>query len=158
MPSRAPHKIYGAGFPESAGLRDSESQLWTSGSACNLRLTPGEHNWESGFHCQLLPQAMKRAILASREIYVLNADELFCRDNYLIPLNEKPLRRILKSWVTHCTRGRSHASLGPGVPEPGVGILTKRCCGHRSTPGHRVASHPDLGGCHRECRLRRVAA
>ena len=80
-----------------------------------------------------------------------------CLD-YLIPLHEKHLRRILKSWVTHYNRGRPHASLGPGLPEPGVGILAKRGCGHCLPAGHRVVSKPILGGLHHEYRLERVAA
>ena len=39
-----------------------------------------------------------------------------CLD-WLIPLNERHLRRILREWVTHYNRGRPHASLGPGIPE-----------------------------------------
>ena len=41
-----------------------------------------------------------------------------CLD-YMIPLNEKHLRRILREWVTHYNRGRPHASLGPGIPDTG---------------------------------------
>jgi hypothetical protein len=44
-----------------------------------------------------------------------NATE--CLD-WVIPLNEKHLRRILREWVTHYHRGRPHASLGPGIPVP----------------------------------------
>jgi len=40
-----------------------------------------------------------------------------CLD-WLIPLNEKHLRGILREWVTHYNRGRPHASLGSGIPEP----------------------------------------
>ena len=40
-----------------------------------------------------------------------------CLD-FLIPLLEKHLRRILESWVTHYNRGRPHARLGPSIPEP----------------------------------------
>jgi len=36
-----------------------------------------------------------------------------CLD-YLIPLNERHLRRILKEWVAHYNRGRPHSTLGPG--------------------------------------------
>src|SRR2546422_3684592 len=41
-----------------------------------------------------------------------------CLD-YVIPLSEKHLRMILKEWVAHYNQGRPHASLGPGVPDPG---------------------------------------
>jgi len=37
--------------------------------------------------------------------------------DYVIPLNEKHLRRILREWVVHYNQGRPHSSLGPGIPE-----------------------------------------
>ena len=39
-----------------------------------------------------------------------------CLD-WLIPLNERHLRLILREWVTHYNRGRPPVSLGPGIPE-----------------------------------------
>ena len=43
-----------------------------------------------------------------------------CLD-WLIPLNERHLRWILRAWVTHYNRGRPHASLGPGIPDSVTG-------------------------------------
>src|SRR5229473_952614 len=40
-----------------------------------------------------------------------------CLD-WLIPLNERHLRRILIEWVAHYNLGRPHAGLGAGVPDP----------------------------------------
>jgi hypothetical protein len=40
-----------------------------------------------------------------------------CLD-FLIPLNERHLRGILKEWAAHYNKDRPHASLGPGIPEP----------------------------------------
>ena len=40
-----------------------------------------------------------------------------CLD-FLIPLGESHLKRILREWVAHYIRGRPHSSLGPGIPEP----------------------------------------
>ena len=45
-----------------------------------------------------------------------------CLD-WLIPLSESHLRSILKSWIPHYNRARPHMALGPGVPDPPVGIL-----------------------------------
>jgi putative transposase len=39
-----------------------------------------------------------------------------CLD-FLILLNERHLRGILKEWVAHYNKGRPHSSLGPGIPE-----------------------------------------
>ena len=40
-----------------------------------------------------------------------------CLD-YLVPINERHLRLILKEFVVHYNRGRPHSALGPGIPEP----------------------------------------
>jgi putative transposase len=80
-----------------------------------------------------------------------------CLD-FLIPLNERHLRRILKEWVAHYNRGRPHSSLGPGISEPSGGIPAPQISGHRIPCGHRVAGRPLLGGLHHEYRLEKVAA
>jgi len=38
--------------------------------------------------------------------------------NWLIPLSEAHLRRVLRLWVEHYRPGRPHMALGPDVPEP----------------------------------------
>ncbi len=40
-----------------------------------------------------------------------------CLD-FVIPLNERHLRRVFREWVAHYNRGRPHTSLGPGIPDP----------------------------------------
>ena len=45
-----------------------------------------------------------------------------CLD-FMIPLGEKHLRRILAEWVPHYNQGRPHLSLGPGIPEPAAVFL-----------------------------------
>jgi len=79
-----------------------------------------------------------------------------CLD-FLIPLNERHVRRILKAWVAHYNRGRPHSSLGPGIPEPG-GIPTPQRSGHAIPSTQRVAASPVLGGLHHEYRLENLAA
>ncbi len=44
-----------------------------------------------------------------------------CLD-FLIPINERHLKGILKDWKSHYCQARPHASLGPGLPEPGGGL------------------------------------
>jgi transposase InsO family protein len=79
-----------------------------------------------------------------------------CLD-WLLPLNERRLRRVLQEWVAHYNRGRPHASLGPGVPDPPSERLTERFHGHRLPVGLRVSSTSILGGLHHEYRLERTA-
>jgi transposase InsO family protein len=80
-----------------------------------------------------------------------------CLD-WMIPLGQSHLKRILREFVRHYNRGRPHSSLGPGIPEP---ILAKVPAGqhrHKLPDGHRVASTPILGGLHHEYRLEKEAA
>jgi hypothetical protein len=80
-----------------------------------------------------------------------------CLD-FLIPLNERHLRRILKDWLAHYNKGRPHSALGPGIPEPSEGIPVLEISGHRIPCGHRVVGSSVLGGLHHEYRLEKVAA
>jgi hypothetical protein len=43
-----------------------------------------------------------------------------CLD-WIIPLSEGHLKRVLRSWMAHYNRGRPHSSLGPGIPDPWLG-------------------------------------
>ena len=80
-----------------------------------------------------------------------------CLD-WLIPIHEGHLRWILRDWVIHYNRGRPHASLGLGIPDP----LSERnqlvSTGHRLPEHARVIATPILGGLHHEYRLVRDAA
>jgi putative transposase len=79
-----------------------------------------------------------------------------CLD-FLIPWNERHVRRILKEWVAHYDQGRPHSSLGPGIPDRGSRQHAKPC-GHRIPVNHQVAAKAVLGGLHHEYRLERRAA
>ena len=80
-----------------------------------------------------------------------------CLD-FLILLNERHLRGVLKEWVTHYNRGRPHSSLGPGIPDPGSRFQRVKPCGHHIPIGHQVVAKTILGGLHHEYRLERHAA
>ena len=43
-----------------------------------------------------------------------------CLD-WVIPLNERHIRRVLTEWIAHYNRGRPHAALGPGLPDDATG-------------------------------------
>ena len=79
-----------------------------------------------------------------------------CLD-HVIPLNDRHLRRILGEWLPQYNRGRPHASLGPGIPEPPT-LSVQRLAGHHIPQGHRVAAKPILAGLHHEYRLEPLAA
>jgi putative transposase len=74
-----------------------------------------------------------------------------CLD-YVIPMNEWHLQRILREWISHYNAGRPHQSLGPGIPEPPPSKPT--ICDHSCglIASSRVLSRPILGGLHHEYR------
>jgi putative transposase len=77
-----------------------------------------------------------------------------CLD-WVIPMSERHLRSILKSWVEHYNRGRPHSSLGPGVPDPPpeLEVIAKSASRHRLAAGALVLAKPVLGGLHHEYSL-----
>jgi transposase InsO family protein len=80
-----------------------------------------------------------------------------CLD-FLIPLNERHVRKILREWAAHYNQGRPHSSLGPGIPDPGSSCETPKSSGHHLSSGYQVAARVILGGVHHEYRLERFAA
>ena len=80
-----------------------------------------------------------------------------CLD-FLIPLNERHLRRIVGEFVIHYNRGRPHSALGPGIPEPPQAKVPAGPHRHELLAGCRVESTPVLGGLHHEYRLEKEAA
>jgi hypothetical protein len=79
-----------------------------------------------------------------------------CLD-FMIPLGEKHLSKILAEWVTHYNQGRPHSSLGPGIPQP-VEVLLSPHDRHFSAKDCRVAARAILGGLHHEYGWERIAA
>ncbi len=58
-----------------------------------------------------------REFLAFDHPYRFVIHDRECLD-FLIPLNERHLRRTISEFVVHYNRGRPHSALGPGIPEP----------------------------------------
>jgi hypothetical protein len=75
--------------------------------------------------------------------------------DFVIPLGEQHLRRVLSERVPYYNRGRPHASLGPGIPEPADAAVGSS--GHRIREGHTVVARPVLGGLHHDYRLEPAA-
>lgn len=80
-----------------------------------------------------------------------------CLD-YLIPLNEKHLRCLLREWVRHYNQARPHAALGPGIPDAGDRFFDAKGSGHALPDGARIHKRAVLGGLHHEYRLERLAS
>ena len=80
-----------------------------------------------------------------------------CLD-YLIPMNDRHLSRIVREFAAHYNRGRPHTALGPGFPEPNPATIPASGHPHRLPVGYRVASTQLLGGLHHEYRLEKNVA
>ena len=74
-----------------------------------------------------------------------------CLD-FMIPLNERHLRKTLRSWVAHYNKGRPHASLGPGIPEEFVAkaLPPARMPRHMVPPACQIRAGDILCGLHHE--------
>jgi transposase InsO family protein len=73
-----------------------------------------------------------------------------CLD-FLIPLTEHHLRRLLHEWATHYNTGRAHMSLGPGIPQPPASLPVPLQAHRHRLPAHLpVVARPILGGLHHE--------
>jgi putative transposase len=81
-----------------------------------------------------------------------------CLD-FLIPLTENHLRRLLHEWVLYYNAGRPHMALGPGIPQPPPQLpVPLQACRHRIPEYLRVVARSILDGLHREYRLEEKAA
>ena len=80
-----------------------------------------------------------------------------CLD-FLIPLSENHLGRVLAEWRDYYNQARPHSSLGPNVPEPAPKVLLDPARHrHRIPGGRRVVSTSVLGGLHHDYQLARDA-
>ena len=91
-------------------------------------------------------QAPKANAYCERVVGTLRRE---CLD-FLIPLNERHLRRTVAEFVKHYNRGRPHSALGPGIPELSQAKAPTGPHRHKLPAGFRVTSTPVLGGLHHE--------
>jgi len=81
-----------------------------------------------------------------------------CLD-FVIPLTENHVRRLLAIWISHYNYGRPHMSLGPGIPQPSQPLpVMPHAHRHRLPAPLRVMARSVLGGLHHEYRLAEQAA
>lgn len=80
-----------------------------------------------------------------------------CLD-FLIPFGEEHLRRVGRAWGVHSNRGRPHAGLGPGLPEPSPGLPAAVIAGHQFPQHMRIVTRSILGGLHHEYEWEKLAA
>jgi transposase InsO family protein len=75
--------------------------------------------------------------------------------DFVIPLTENYLRRMLRDWEAHYNQGRPHMSFGPGIPQPPALLHIPLCGPRQRLPAHfRVVTYPILGGSHHEYGLK----
>jgi putative transposase len=94
------------------------------------------------------PRSPKANAVCERVIGTIRRE---CLD-WLIPLSETHLRRLLKSWILHYNAARPHMSLGPGVPDPPRSnhLQPHANTRHRREESYAVRANSILGGLHHE--------
>jgi transposase InsO family protein len=81
-----------------------------------------------------------------------------CLD-FMIPLTEHHLRRLLNEWVPPYNAGRPHIALAPSIPQPLLPSQVPLQTHRHQLPAHLyVVACPILGGLHHEYRLGQKAA
>jgi putative transposase len=79
-----------------------------------------------------------------------------CLD-FLIPVHELHLKRILSEWISHYNHGRPHMSLGAAVPAPLHPFPPQNSNRHLIPPDHIIQKTAVLGGLHHEYSLNKAA-
>jgi putative transposase len=101
------------------------------------------------------PQSPQANAVCERLLGTLRRE---CLD-FLIPLTEDHLRRLLHEWVCHYNAGRPHMALGPGIPQPPTQSPVPRQAHRHQLPKHlHLVARPVLGGLHHEYWLEAKAA
>ena len=101
------------------------------------------------------PQSPQANALCERLIGTLRRE---CLD-FIIPLTEDHLRRLLYAWMPHYNAGRPHMALGPGIPQPPLSLpVPLHVHRHYLPPYVRVVARPILGGLPHEYALEAKAA
>src|SRR5215510_138447 len=101
------------------------------------------------------PQCPQANALCDRLIGTLQRE---CFD-FLIPLTQNHLRRLLYAWVLHSNAGRPHMALGPGMPQPPASLPGPLHVHRHQLPTHLcVVARPMLGGLHHAYALAAKAA
>jgi transposase InsO family protein len=101
------------------------------------------------------PRSPKANAVCERVIGTIRRE---CLD-WVIPVSEHHLRRMLKSLARHYNGGRPHMSLGPGIPDaPAISTLPAPSSRHRRRESYAVRATSILGGLHHEYSLMPVGA
>jgi transposase InsO family protein len=95
-------------------------------------------------------QSPKANAICERVIGTLRRE---CLD-YVIPLSERHLRRILTLWVDHYNRSRPHSTIGPDIPfrvtKQGANTVQLP---RKIKPTDRIIATPILGGLHHDYQI-----
>ena len=101
------------------------------------------------------PRSPKANSLCERMIGTLRRE---CLD-YFTPITESHLRSITTNWVTRYDKGRTHSSLGPGIPDPPPDLPAALQIHSHRVPNHlKIIIRPILAGLHHEYGLMPTAA
>ena len=140
------------------GLSDERSYRFLIHDRDSIFSADLDHELTTGFGLKVLttpPQSPKANAFCERLVGTMRRE---CLD-FLIPLNEKHLRKLLREWVRHYNSGRPHSSLGPGIPdEVHAGAEQNGRTRQTMRKEAPVIGRPVLGGLHHEYAWKEVVA
>jgi putative transposase len=110
-----------------------------------------------GFGLKVLKTSVRSPMANAHCERVIGTIRRECLD-YLIPMNERHLKRIVREFATYYNRQRPHTALGPGLPEPNQGSVPSGSHRYELPFGYRIAKTPVLGGLHHDYRLEKEVA
>ena len=105
----------------------------------------------SGFGLKVLKTPVRSPMANAHCERVIGTIRRECLD-YLIPMNERHLKRIVREFATYYNRGRPHSALGPGLPEPNQAAVPASRHRYELPSGYRITKTPVLGGLHHDYR------
>jgi putative transposase len=140
------------------GLSDEKRYRFVIHDRDSIFSTELDQELTEGFGLKVLrtpPQSPKANAFCERLVGTTRRE---CLD-FMIPINERHLRRLLREWACHYNSGRPHSSLGPGIPEEAYRGAPRRGTTRQTRQKKaQVISRPILGGLDHEYAWEEMAA
>jgi len=111
----------------------------------------------NGFGLEILKTPIRSPMANAYCERVIGTIRRECLD-FLIPIDERHLRRIVREFVIYYNRSRPHSALGPGFPEPNQTTVPAGLHRYELPGEHRITRTSILGGLHHDYRLEKEVA
>jgi len=99
----------------------------------------------SGFGLKVLKPPVRSPMANLHCEQVIGTIRRECLD-YLIPISERRLKRMVREFAIYYNCGRPHTVLGSGLPEPNQAAVPASGHRYQLPSGYRITKTPVLGG------------